>query len=61
MNTSVKALFTHFFTIVFFVVVALSYFYPVLQGKSIFQSDIQQYNGMAREQTAFRNSTGEEP
>ena len=61
MNTSVKALFTHFFTIVFFIVVALSYFYPVLQGKSIFQSDIQQYNGMAREQTAFRDSTGEEP
>ena len=61
MNTSVKALFTHFFTLVFFIIVALAYFYPVLQGKAIYQSDIQQYNGMAREQTAFREATGDEP
>ena len=61
MNSRVKALFTHFFTLVFFVVVSLAFFYPVLQGKTILQSDIQQYNGMAREQTEFRDSTGEEP
>ena len=61
MNTSVKALFTHFFTLVLFVVIALAYFHPVLQGKTIFQSDIQQYNGMSREQTEFREATGEEP
>ncbi len=61
MNNRVKALFTHFFTIVFFTVVALAFFHPVLQGKTILQSDIQQYNGMAREQTEFREETGEEP
>ncbi len=61
MNPRVKALFTHFFTLVFFVLVALVYFYPVLQGKTIFQSDIQQYNGMAREQNDFREQQGEEP
>ena len=61
MNTSVKALFTHFFTLVFFIAVAVAYFHPVLQGKAIYQSDIQQYNGMASEQTAFRATTGEEP
>lgn len=61
MNTRVKALFTHFFTVVFFIVVALAFFHPVLQGKTIFQSDIQQYNGMAREQTEFREKTGQEP
>ena len=61
MNASVKALFTHFFTLVFFVLVAVAYFHPVLQGKAILQSDIQQYNGMAREQNEFRNSDGEEP
>ncbi|MGB5238745.1 MAG: YfhO family protein [Flavobacteriaceae bacterium] len=61
MNNRVKALFTHFFTLVFFIVVALAFFHPVLQGKTILQSDIQQYNGMAREQTEFRAETGEEP
>ncbi len=61
MNNRVKALFTHFFTLVFFVLVALAFFHPVLQGKTILQSDIQQYNGMAREQTDFREETGEEP
>ncbi len=61
MNPRVKALFFHFFTIVFFVLVALAYFHPVLQGKTILQSDIQQYNGMAREQTDFRDKEGVEP
>ena len=61
MNPRVKALFTHFFTLVFFVLVSLAYFHPVLQGKTIFQSDIQQYNGMAREQNDFREQEGEEP
>ena len=61
MNPRVKALFFHFFTIVFFVLVALAYFHPVLQGKTILQSDIQQYNGMAKEQTDFRDKEGEEP
>lgn len=61
MNTSVKALFTHFFTLVFFVLVALAFFHPVLQGKTILQSDIQQYNGMAKEQTEFREGEEKEP
>ena len=61
MNPSVKALFTHFFTLVLFVLIAVAFFHPVLQGKAILQSDIQQYNGMAREQNDFRNSEGEEP
>ena len=61
MNYRVKALFTHFFALVFFVLVALAFFNPVLQGKAILQSDIQQYSGMAREQTEFRDSEGIEP
>jgi len=56
-----KAFFTHFFVIVFFVIAALSYFSPVLQGKQIFQNDIKLYNGMSKEQTDFRKKTGEEP
>ena len=45
-----------------FVVVALIYFYPVLQAnKAFYQSDIAQYTGMAKEQNDFRKATGEEP
>jgi len=38
----------------------LAYFSPVLQGKKIFQSDIVQYTGMAKQQNDFREATGEE-
>ena len=38
----------HILAILGFVVVALAYFYPVLSGKQIFQSDIVQYTGMAK-------------
>lgn len=44
-----------------FVVVALVYFYPVLQGKEISQSDIIQYTGMANEQNNFRQTDKAEP
>src|SRR5690606_23830275 len=43
------------------IIVALIYFYPVLQGKEIYQSDIVQYIGMAKEQNDFRQSEGSEP
>ncbi len=61
MKPGFKALFTHFFVVVFFIVAALAYFHPVLQGKVILQSDIVQYNGMAKEQSDFKKQTGEEP
>jgi hypothetical protein len=51
----------HFLAILGFVIIALIYFYPVLQDKKIYQSDIAQYTGMAKEQNDFRKETGEEP
>ncbi len=51
----------HLFVFLGFIVISLAYFYPVLQGKEIFQSDIAQYIGMARQQNDFRAETGEEP
>ena len=51
----------HLLSLAGFILIALVYFYPVLQGKELFQSDIVQYTGMAREQTDFRSQTGEEP
>ena len=39
MRNGLSAFFIHFFVTVFFVIVALAYFHPVLQGKVIEQSD----------------------
>ncbi len=61
MNLSFKQFLTHFFVLAFFALAALAYFYPVLQGKTIYQSDIVQYRGMAKEQEDFRARTGGEP
>ncbi|MEC5166729.1 MFS family permease [Flavobacterium sp. PL11] len=51
----------HVLAILGFVLISLIYFYPVLQGKQIFQSDIVQYTGMAKEQNDFRASDNVEP
>ncbi|WP_431160246.1 YfhO family protein [Flagellimonas beolgyonensis] len=60
MNFSPKALITHICVIGLFVLASLLYFYPVLQGKAIFQSDIAQYKGMAKERNDYKELTGEE-
>jgi hypothetical protein len=57
----IKKLYPHALAILGFVIVSLLYFYPVLQGKQIFQSDIVQYTGMAKEQIDFRKSDHVEP
>ena len=51
----------HALVLLGFVFVSLIYFYPVLQGKKISQSDIVQYTGMAKEQNDFRASENSEP
>ncbi|MGY5850872.1 YfhO family protein [Salegentibacter sp. F14] len=51
----------HILVLFSFIVISLLYFSPVLQGKMIFQSDIVQYTGMAKEQNDFRAQTGQEP
>ena len=44
-----------------FIIISLFYFYPVLQGKQLSQSDIVQYTGMAKEQNDFRAAENTEP
>lgn len=61
MSGFLKKLLPHFLVFLGFVIISLAYFYPVLQGKEIFQSDIVQYIGMAKQQNDFREATGEEP
>ena len=51
----------HLYAIFGFIVIAVIYFYPVLSGKQLAQSDIAQYTGMAKEQIDFRNEYHEEP
>ena len=51
----------HVYAIFGFIVIAVIYFYPVLSGKQILQSDIAQYTGMAKEQNDFRNEYHDEP
>ena len=60
MNFSPKALIPHGCVIGLFILTALVFFYPVLQGKAIYQSDIAQYKGMAKERNDFKELTGEE-
>lgn len=51
----------HLYAIFGFIVIAVIYFYPVLSGRQLAQSDIAQYTGMAKEQIDFRNEYHEEP
>ena len=56
-----KKLLPYFIAILTFVVVSLAYFSPILKGKELFQSDIAQFRGMAKEVNDFRAEHGEEP
>ncbi|MDO6598010.1 YfhO family protein [Oceanihabitans sp. 2_MG-2023] len=60
MQFSIKKVLPHFLVLVGFVILSLAYFSPVLKGKQIFQSDIMQYTGMAKQQIDYRANTGEE-
>ena len=61
MTFDFKKLLPHIVIFLLFILASLIYFYPVLQGKKIYQSDIVQYTGMAKEQNDFRNTEKEEP
>ncbi|WP_026838738.1 YfhO family protein [Gillisia sp. JM1] len=61
MIRSLKGFLPHILVVFGFLIISLAYFSPVLQGKEIYQSDIVQYTGMAKEQNDFRAETGEEP
>ena len=54
-------IYPHLWVIAGFILVALVYFYPVLKGQKIYQSDIAQFTGMAKEQNDFRKEFDAEP
>jgi len=43
-----------------FVWVSLLFYYPLLSGKTLLQSDIRQYEGMSRQLKEYREQTGQE-
>ena len=55
-----KKFLPHLVVSLLFIVTSLIYFNPVLQGKKIYQSDIVQYSGMAKQLVDYRETTGEE-
>ncbi len=56
-----KASTPYIIAIITFIIVALAYFSPVLDGKKLYQSDIAQYRGMSKEIRDFRAKTHQEP
>ena len=56
-----ERIYPHAIAVLGFILVSLIYFYPVLQGKKISQSDIALYTGMAKEQIDFRATENAEP
>jgi hypothetical protein len=60
-NISFKAVLPHLTAIILFLIIALVYFSPVLEGKKILQSDIVHHQGVSKEINDYRNSTGKEP
>ncbi len=50
----------HLIVISGFALISLAFYYPVLSGKILLQSDIRQYNGMARQLMEYREKTGKE-
>ena len=60
MQLNFKNLLPHLVIIILFIATSLVYFSPVLQGQKIFQSDIVQYTGMAKQLVDYREINGSE-
>src|SRR6056300_2063891 len=59
MNKLVSSI-KHLGVVALFAVIAVGFFYPVLQSKVLFQSDIVQYIGMSKQQKDHKLATGKE-
>ena len=56
-----KKLLPYIIAIAIFIFASLTYFYPVLKGQKIAQSDITQFRGMVKEINNFRADKNTEP
>jgi hypothetical protein len=55
-----KKLLPHIIALAIFLLIPTVYFSPLYEGKSIYQGDIHNFNGSAKEISDFRQKTGEE-
>ena len=55
-----KNVIPHFIITLIFVIISLIFYYPLLSGKKLVQSDIVQYKGMSKQLNDFRDFNGEE-
>jgi hypothetical protein len=60
MEKKVRIPFEYVYPIIIFFFLSLAYMYPALEGKSLHQGDIVQYQGSAKESNDYREKTGEE-
>lgn len=60
MQFKFKQIVPHLAVFILFIIASLAYFYPVLSGKKVYQNDIVQYKGNARQLIETREATGEE-
>ncbi|MHA7058871.1 YfhO family protein [Aquimarina sp. M1] len=60
MMLHLKRFLPHLLVILGFILASLTFFNPVLSGKMIYQNDIKQYEGMAKQQNDYRKETGNE-
>ena len=61
MSDFLKKIYPHLLCFLFIALLSLAYFYPVLSNKSIEQSDISQFRGMAEQVIDHRQTYDEEP
>jgi len=60
MKRLINTSFSHVIIVLGLALVSLLFYYPLLSGKTLIQSDIRQYEGMTRQLQEHRESTGEE-
>ncbi|MFW6227456.1 MAG: hypothetical protein ACOC31_05070, partial [Bacteroidota bacterium] len=61
MNQNFKNYATYGIAIVAFVVLSVGFVYPVIEGKKLFQQDVQNFQGMSKEIVDYRERTSKEP
>jgi len=60
MNKFFSKALPHVVAVLVFMAISLAYFYPQIQGKRLYQHDIAQWRGSAKEIMDFKEKTGKE-
>lgn len=59
-NFSIKRFIPHIIACIVFLLISSIYFFPQIEGKVLNQHDLDQFKGMSKELSDFRNETGKE-